>query len=255
MTRHLFPVVEPVVLMKRIAAALVLAGAVLAGPGAAVAAVDPGMRGGFDNHGEFVVTPVVFEAMFPDHTHLYGYRGLLAAARRYPGFTGTGSETVRRQEAAAFLANVSHETGGLRYVEERDRSHWRRYCDLREPFGCPAGRAAYHGRGPIQLSWNANYRAAGLALGVDLLHHPDLVATDPVLAWRTAVWYWLTGTGNGAVTGHDAMLRRVGFGATIRAVNEVECDGGYPAEVQDRVRAYRRFAALLGVPPGDHLTC
>ena len=32
--------------------------------------------------------------------------------------------------------------------------------------GAPAGQTAYHGRGPMQLSWNFNYKAAGDALNV-----------------------------------------------------------------------------------------
>ena len=38
---------------------------------------------------------------------------------------------------------------------------------------------------PIQLSWNYNYISAGDALGVDLCATPELVATDPAMAWGT----------------------------------------------------------------------
>lgn len=47
----------------------------------------------------------------------------------------------------------------------------------------------YWGRGLIQLSWAYNYRAAGLALGVDFLSNPGLVA-QPEYAAKTAAWYW-----------------------------------------------------------------
>ena len=53
----------------------------------------------------------------------------------------------------AFLANIHHETGGLTVIEEAP-SRRSVYCDGSKPYGCPAGRDAYFGRGPIQLSWN-----------------------------------------------------------------------------------------------------
>ncbi|KAL7525544.1 hypothetical protein ACHAXR_001052, partial [Thalassiosira sp. AJA248-18] len=43
----------------------------------------------------------------------------------------------------------------------------------------------FFGRGPIQLSWNYNYIDAGAALNEDLCANPDLVATDPAIAWGT----------------------------------------------------------------------
>src|SRR5688572_30684453 len=67
---------------------------------------------------DFVVTESQFNQMFPNRNSFYTYSGLTAALSAYPGFTTTGSDTVRKQEAAAFLANVSHETGGLVHIVE-----------------------------------------------------------------------------------------------------------------------------------------
>ena len=50
-------------------------------------------------------------------------------SEKYPAFATTGSDTVKKQEAAAFLANVNHETGGLVYVEEINQANWPLYCD------------------------------------------------------------------------------------------------------------------------------
>ena len=203
--------------------------------------------------GGFPVSEAQFNQMFPSRNSFYSYSGLVTALSAYPAFAATGSTTVRAQEAAAFLANVSHETGGLVYITEIDQSG--NYC-ASESYGCPAGTYAYYGRGPMQLSWNFNYKAAGDALGIDLLDNPSLVQTDAAISWKTALWYWDTQTGPGTMTAHNAMVNGAGFGETIRSINgSVECNGNNTAEMQDRVNKYQSYAALLGVSPGSNLTC
>ncbi len=64
-------------------------------------------------------------------------------------------------------------------------------------YGTPAdwagydGGADFAGRGYIQLTHKYNYQAAGDALGLDLVNHPDL-ALDPENAARIFAWYWST---------------------------------------------------------------
>ena len=202
--------------------------------------------------GGFVVSQAQFNQMFPNANSFYTYSGLVTALSAYPSFATTGGTTVELQEAAAFLANVDHETGGLVYINEIDQSG--DYC-ASESYGCPAGTYAYYGRGPLQISWNFNYEAAGNALGVDLLDNPNLVSTNSAISWETALWYWMTGTGGGSVTSHQAMVGGSGVGATIRAINDIECNGGDTSEMQDRVNDYESFTSILGVSPGGNLTC
>ena len=206
--------------------------------------------------GNFVVSEAQFNQMFPSRNSFYSYSGLTAALSAYPGFANTGSDTTKKQEAAAFLANVSHETGGLVYIVEQNTANYPTYCNWSEPYGCPAGQSAYYGRGPLQLSWNFNYKAAGDALGIDLLNNPWLVQNDSAVAWKTALWYWNTQSGPGSMTPHNAIVNGAGFGQTIRSINgSVECDGKSPAQVQSRVDAYNRFTSILGTTPGGNLYC
>jgi predicted chitinase len=204
----------------------------------------------------FVLTQAQFEQMFPSRNSFYTYAGLTSAMSSFGAFAGTGSDTVKKQELAAFLANVHHESGGLVYVVLQDTSVYWTYCDWSQSYGCPAGGSAYYGRGPIQLSWNFNYKAAGDYIGQNLLNSPDLVATNATIAWKTALWYWNTQTGPGTMTPHDAMVNQRGFGETIRSINGAkECNGGNPAQVQSRVAKYQQFVGIFGVSAGSNLTC
>ncbi|MYS21859.1 Predicted chitinase [Streptomyces sp. DvalAA-14] len=206
--------------------------------------------------GGFVVSQAQFNQMFPNRNGFYTYSGLTAALSAYPGFATTGSDTVKKQEAAAFLANVDHETGGLVYIVEINTANYPTYCDYSQPYGCPAGQAAYYGRGPLQISWNFNYKAAGDALGIDLLDNPYLVQNDASVAWKTGLWYWNTSTGAGTMTAHNAMVNGAGFGQTIRTINgSLECNGQNTAEMQDRINDYQQFTQILGVPAGNNLSC
>ncbi|QUI35069.1 chitinase [Streptomyces alfalfae] len=230
-------------------------------PGRSDVWADAGACGGGTDPGNpdpsgFVVSEAQFNQMFPSRNSFYTYKGLTDALKAYPAFANTGSDTVKRQEAAAFLANVHHETGGLKYIVEQNQANYPHYCDANQPYGCPAGQAAYYGRGPIQLSWNFNYKAAGDALGIDLLRNPYLVERDPAVAWKTGLWYWNTQSGPGTMTPHNAMVNGKGFGETIRAINgTLECNGGNPAQVQSRIDRYKQFTQLLGTTPGSNLSC
>ncbi len=237
-----------------------------------------------------IVSPATFEQLFPHRGDapcgggFYTYAAFLAAAGRFPAFAATGTDDDRRREVAAFLANISHETTGgwstapdgpyawgLCWLEEGPgvpRADMASYCVDVPAWPCAAGEK-YYGRGPIQLSYNFNYGPAGVALGADLLAHPDLVSTDPALSFATALWFWMTPqppkpsshdvmTGGFAPSAADLAAGRVaGFGLTIDIINGgIECGGGAPtAQVQDRIGFYQRYAGLLGVTPGDHLDC
>ncbi|MEU2764021.1 glycoside hydrolase family 19 protein [Streptomyces sp. NPDC007094] len=211
---------------------------------------DPGQGSGF------VVSEAQFNQMFPNRNPFYTYQGLTDALSAYPAFANTGSDAIKKREAAALLANVSHETGGLYYIKEVNEANYPHYCDTSQPYGCPAGQSAYYGKGPIQLSWNFNYKAAGDALGIDLLNNPYLVEQNAAVAWKTALWYWNTQSGPGTMTGHNAIVNGAGFGETIRSINgAIECNGGNPAQVQSRINKFTQFTQLLGTTTGSNLSC
>ncbi|MDK0520488.1 chitinase [Streptomyces sp. ML-6] len=224
---------------------------------------NPGATGAWEDRGactggvsDFVISEAQFDEIFPDRDPFYTYQGLIDALSAYPGFANTGTPATRAREAAAFLTHADFESVGLRYVKEINEANYWRKCDYSRPYGCPAGQTAYYGRGPIMFSWNFNYKTAGDALGLDLLHNPWLVEQDPSVAWQTALWYWNTQNGPGTMTSHEAMVGGAGFGETIRSLNgALECDGGNPESVAARVAKYERITGILGVAPGSRLGC
>lgn len=95
-----------------------------------------------------------------------------------------------QDEAAAFIAQVLHESVLLRFFEEiASGAAYEGRADLGNTH--PGDGKRYKGRGPIQLTGRANYRMAGRALGLDLEANP-LLAAEHAVGWRIAGWYWKT---------------------------------------------------------------
>lgn len=92
---------------------------------------------------------------------------------------------------AAFIAQVLHESGCLRYVRElADGSAYEGREDLGNT--TPGDGKRYKGRGLMQITGKANYAAVSkdfYGTANTLLGNPDLLAT-PENAVRAAYWFW-----------------------------------------------------------------
>ncbi|XP_021751974.1 acidic endochitinase SP2-like [Chenopodium quinoa] len=180
--------------------------------------------------------------------NFYTRAAFLNAVGAFPQFGTSGSSAENKKEIAAFFAHVSHETTNFCHIEEQDGKVNDRYCDPTKEaqYPCASGKK-YFGRGPLQLSWNYNYGAAGKALNFNGLGNPEKVATDVDTAFKAAMWYWMTNV-------HSVMNQ--GFGATIKAINgALECNGKNQAQANDRIQFFKKYCADFGVSPGDNLSC
>lgn len=118
-----------------------------------------------------------------------------------------------RLRVAHFLAQIGHESGSFRWLEELASGA---DYEGREDLGNtePGDGRRFKGRGLIQLTGRANYAAFGKAVGMDLVGNPELVAKDPSLAVRAATWFWTNKNLNAAADADDIerVTRRVNGG-------------------------------------------
>ncbi|MFI8035177.1 glycoside hydrolase family 19 protein [Acinetobacter sp. ABJ_C3_5] len=89
---------------------------------------------------------------------------------------------------AHFIAQLAHESGNFRYMEEI--ASGRAYEGRKDLGNTEKGDGTrYKGRGPIQLTGRANYRKYGRALGIDFENNPEIVAL-PSIGMLVACKYW-----------------------------------------------------------------
>lgn len=138
--------------------------------------------------------------------------------------------TPERQ--AAFIAQIAHESGELRYVEEiASGTAYEGRKDLGNTQ--PGDGMRFKGRGLIQITGRNNYAECGKALGVDLITNPELLETND-LACRSAAWFW-------ASRGLNDLADRGDFERITKRIN-----GGLNG-YQERLVYHARAKTALGV--------
>ncbi|KAF2406404.1 putative chitinase [Pseudomonas antarctica] len=141
---------------------------------------------------------------------------------------------VGTPRAAAFIAQVGHESGQLLYVREiwgptAQQAGYEGRADLGNTVKRDGSK--YRGRGLIQITGRANYAACAEALGLDLINTPELLEL-PQNAAMSAAWFWST---NGLNTLADAS----DFVKITRRIN-----GGVNG-LEDRLALWERAKKVL----------
>jgi putative chitinase len=113
---------------------------------------------------------------------------------------------------AAFLAQVAHESGSLKYVEElADGDAYEGRDDLGNTM--PGDGRRFKGRGLLQITGRRNYYLCSQALFGDarLIDSPELLE-EPDNAARSAGWFWHS-------NGLNALADSGAFRALTRRIN------------------------------------
>lgn len=131
---------------------------------------------------------------------------------------------------AHLLAQLVHESGSFRHMEEiASGAAYEGRSDLGN---IKAGDGIrYKGRGPIQITGRANYRAFGQRIGIDIERHPDLAAIASI-GLHLALEYW-------ADRKLNALADRDDIEGITRRIN-----GGLNG-LADRTLHYRRIRGWL----------
>jgi len=222
-----------------------------------------------------LISEAMWEELFPNRLgrgahaskqDFYSFEAFKAATKHFPRFLREGNEDTRRRELAAFLAHLSQETGGLRYVEQITVT--RSYSVANRDYPPVEGKD-YYGRGPLQLSYNYNYGQFSKAYFGDknvLLNNPELLATNGEVSFGSAIWFWMTAQPP-KPSCHDVMVgswkptnvddyanRKPGFGLTLNIINASQC-GKESEHAARRYDIYDRMCKFFGTTKGKNCDC
>ena len=201
------------------------------------------------------MTPVQLRAILPQCRDAGAWSFELRVANEY----GVNSPV----RLAAFIAQVGHESGHLQYLTERLsysvrglRATWPRYFPddtVAQRFARAPERLAnyvyanrlgngpfesgdgwrYRGRGLIQITGKANYKALEDATGKPYVQQPQMLERPPDAA-RSAAWYWQSHGLNELADAGD-------FAAITKRIN-----GGLNGQAE-RLALWAKAKEVLGV--------
>ena len=141
--------------------------------------------------------------------------------------------------------------------------------------GYMSASSAFFTRGAISISWNYDYYAASQSMTGNadtLCNNPDLVSTNPQVAWGVGIYKWMEKMqfGTQGSTAHKQALKS-NFGGTVEALyGDLECpsnqwsSAAHVTMVHERVNNVCKAGAALGVylemnecvdDPSDCLEC
>ena len=133
---------------------------------------------------------------------------------------------------AAFLAQIGHESGRMRYVEELGKGY--AYEGRKDLGNIHKGDGKkFKGRGLIQLTGRANYTELSNDTGIDFVSQPMMLEL-PEYAVMSACWFW-----------RKRRLNKLADNGEFREITR-RINGGYNG-LEDREKLYVNCKRMLNV--------
>lgn len=138
--------------------------------------------------------------------------------------------TPKRQ--AAFIAQLAHESGSFKYVEEIASGE---AYEGRKDLGNtqPGDGVRFKGRGLIQITGRTNYEALGVALNYDFIKEPEALE-KPGAATLSAGWFW-----------YKTKLNELADAGDFKKITK-RINGGFNG-LKDRAEHWYRCQKALGI--------
>lgn len=141
------------------------------------------------------------------------------------------------ERAAAFIAQIAHESGAFRYTREiwgptEAQKRYEKRADLGNLY--PGDGKKFMGRGLIQITGRANVAACSFALTGDpdnFLNSPELLST-PSYATQSACWFW-----------HDRALNKLADEGDFEKITK-RINGGLNG-LSDRLQYFERAKKIF----------
>ena len=143
-------------------------------------------------------------------------------------------QIIGTKRLAAFIAQIGHESGQLKYVKEiwGPTAAQAKYEGRKDLGNTVVGDGTkYRGRGLIQITGRANYMACGEGLGLDLINQPELLE-KPQHACMSAAWFW-------AIKGLNTLADAGEITKISKRIN------GGSNGLQDRLALYKKACEVL----------
>lgn len=169
------------------------------------------------------------KAIMPESRYAAGYLPFLNKWMKWYGIT-----TLQR--ICHFIAQVAHESAQLNYSREIGTGHAYDVGKLAERLGNTpeddGDGERYKGRGLIQVTGLANYKAVAKDWDLDVVKNPELLE-QPDGAARSACWFWWK----------VGLNKKADQGASVKAITKI-INGGYNG-LAEREAFYKRSIEVL----------
>jgi len=196
------------------------------------------------NRDKYFTAYKLFVGKIPSQGMLANMNVMLDSLEKYSGLF---DKDVIKQQVAYLMATFLHETptnnkyGAGKEVRQvaTDTPRRKEVRRLQDRYW----NTGYYGRGPIQITWERNYRAAQTLTGAPLLRAPDLLLRDLSLGYEIAIKMSIDGLFTGKALRDYINNKEIDYFHARRVVNGLDS----AAKIADCAEKFYKVLTSPGV--------